>query len=100
MSNEDEYFAKVASEKKQRMKIQLEAELSNEARAERKKLHWNCCGKCGCDMATKVFRGVEIEICPSCGAVLLDPGELETLAGQDHSGAINAIFSTFVRGRH
>ena len=32
-------------------------------------------------MEPKIFQGVEIDICPSCGAVLLDPGELEELAG-------------------
>lgn len=37
-------------------------------------------------MDTTIFKGVEIERCPSCGAVLLDPGELEELAGEDQSG--------------
>ena len=43
-------------------------------------------------METKLFKGVEIEICPNCGAVLLDPGELEQLAGKDESSFFAGLF--------
>ena len=43
-------------------------------------------------METKLFKGVEIEICPNCGAVLLDPGELEQLAGKDESSFFASLF--------
>ncbi len=42
-------------------------------------------------MKTELFKGVEIERC-ECGAVLLDPGELELLAGKDESGFFSALF--------
>jgi Zn-finger nucleic acid-binding protein len=41
-------------------------------------------------MDTQLFKGVEIERCAGCGAVLLDPGELEELAGKDQSGGLFA----------
>ena len=66
-----------------------------EAIKARKALHDNKCGKCGDELATVPFRGVEIEICPSCGAVLLDAGELEQLAGSDNAGVISSFFETF-----
>jgi uncharacterized protein len=94
-NSEKEYFAKLEQEKKDKLKADLESEATAAARAERKELHWLKCGKCGFDMETQPFRGVEIEVCNDCGAVLLDPGELEVLAGKDHGGIIAAIFSAF-----
>jgi Zn-finger nucleic acid-binding protein len=41
-----------------------------------------------------LFKGVEIEKCPDCGAVLLDPGELEQLAGKDESGFFADLFGS------
>ena len=46
-------------------------------------------------MDTTNFKGVEIEVCPNCGAVLLDPGELETLAGEDQAGVVEMIAGLF-----
>ena len=40
-------------------------------------------------------RVTAIEICPSCGAVLLDAGELEELAGKDESGVFDTIADLF-----
>ena len=93
--SEDEYFARLELEKKR--KIREEANANQEAAAlkDRKDRHYNKCGKCGDDMSAVPFRGVEIDICPSCGAVLLDPGELEELAGTDSGGAISSFFETF-----
>jgi Zn-finger nucleic acid-binding protein len=41
-----------------------------------------------------LFKGVEIEKCPACSAVLLDPGELEQLAGKDESGFFADLFGS------
>jgi uncharacterized protein len=96
MSNpEDEYFARIDRENKEKLrqtldKDSLKAELENQ-----KKLHWNKCGKCGSDMHSKPFRGVEIELCEHCGAVLLDSGELEKLAGADQSGIFQSMRGLF-----
>jgi ribosomal protein S27E len=92
---EDDYFARLELEKKRKLREELRAREEEDAVEARKALHDNKCGKCGDEMTTVPFRGVEIEICPGCGAVLLDPGELEQLAGTDNGGAISSFFETF-----
>lgn len=95
---EDEYFQRLNAEKKARMKKELDAKEAQEARAAAKDLHYHMCGKCGAKMDTRVYRGVEIEQCPDCGAVLLDPGELQQLAGEDNSGVVSQFLSIFGSG--
>lgn len=95
MSEENRYFEKLEAEKRARLARELRAQREAEALATRKAAHWNKCGKCGADMDTRVFRGVEIEVCADCGAVLLDQGELEALAGQDKSGMFRHLREMF-----
>lgn len=95
MSDENDYFKKLDSEAKAKMKAKLEEQRVEAEKAERKQLHWHKCGKCGGEMATELFRGIEIERCNDCGAVLLDPGELQELAGADESAMFNSFFTMF-----
>ena len=97
--SEDEYFKRIEQEQKDKLRAKLDADQAVADKQTLKELHWNKCGKCGSDMDTKVFRGVEVEVCPDCGAVLLDPGELETLAGQDNAATFTSFFSMFGGGR-
>ena len=94
-SSEDEYFARLDREKTAALKAKLDQDGSAKAADELRVLHHHRCGKCGNPMETKPFRGVEIEVCPSCGAVLLDRGELESLAGDDSTGTFRVLFSMF-----
>ena len=94
-TNEDEYFARIEAEKRERLAAILADE---EAKAEAealKLLHHMHCGKCGHLMRTTHFKGVEIEVCPVCSAVLLDAGELEILAGEDRASVIATIAAAF-----
>jgi len=95
VSDEDDYFKKRDMEAKALLKAKLDAQKAEAEKAARKELHYLKCGKCGSDMVTQVFRGIEIERCQNCGSVLLDPGELEDLAGEDQSGMISNFFSVF-----
>lgn len=95
MSDEDDYFKKLDQEAKAKLKAKLDAQREEAEKAARKELHFNKCGKCGSDMATELFRGIEIERCGNCGAVLLDPGELEALAGEDEGAMFSSFFSMF-----
>ena len=88
ITNEDEYFHRLEQENISRLKAEQDAEAAVADAAERRDTHFHKCGKCGGDMDTQLFKGIEIERCPSCGAVLLDPGELEELAGKDESGGL------------
>ena len=96
MSNpEDEYFARIEAEKKERLAKTLQAsDHFAEAKA-LKDLHHHRCGKCGIQMMTTLYKGVEIEVCASCGAVLLDPGELQDLAGEERHGVLSGIAHVF-----
>lgn len=94
---EHEYFLRLEQEKKDALRKQLEAEASTRAAEALKALHANHCGRCGGDLAPQPFKGVEIDVCGSCGAVLLDPGELEQLAGQDGAGFLTEMLSVFRR---
>ena len=92
---EDDYFARLELKKKRKLRQKMREEADETALSERQTRHHHKCGKCGDDMETVPFRGVEIEICPSCGAVLLDSGELEQLAGSDSGGTLAGFFQTF-----
>ena len=99
MSDEDDYFRKLDKEAKAKLKERLDAQQGEADKAATRTLHFMKCGKCGGDMQTQVFRGIEIEICSACGAVLLDPGELEALAGADTTDVFSSFFSMFGGGR-
>lgn len=95
MSDEDEYFRKLDQEAKARLRRKMLLDQADQSRQERAALHKNKCGKCGGDMTSHVFRGLEVEVCQDCHAVLLDPGELEVLAGKDQTGTFTSFFSMF-----
>ena len=86
---EDEYFHREDQEKLDKLRSEVGAENAATEAEAAKALHFHKCGKCGSGMDTILFKGVEIEKCPTCGAVLLDPGELEQLAGKDEGGKIS-----------
>lgn len=81
--DEEDYFAKRDREKRDALKADLDAKAVATERAQAALRHHMKCGKCGGDLYTRLFKGVEIDVCPDCGAVLLDPGELEQLAGHE-----------------
>ncbi len=91
----DDYFAKLEIEKLEKLRAKITTDSVTAHREAAKELHYHRCGKCGDAMETKVWRGIEIEVCPDCGAILLDKGELETLSGDDESGMLTGILSLF-----
>jgi rubrerythrin len=94
VDHEDEYFHREDQAKLDKLRGEVSAESAATEAEAAKALHFHKCGKCGADMDTMLFKGVEIEKCPSCGAVLLDPGELEELAGEDESGFFSGLFGS------
>ena len=95
MSDEDDYFRKLDQEAKARLKARLDADTAVQDQQARVELHRGHCGKCGGHMTPRAFRGVEIDVCDDCGSVLLDPGELQQLAGKDDSAVFSSFFSMF-----
>lgn len=96
---EEEYFHREDQERLRKMREELAAQKAAEQEAALKALHYFHCGKCGHKMNTQIFKGLEIEICPNCGAVLLDPGELQQLVGEDSGGVAKRLaeFFSFTR---
>ncbi len=92
---EEDYFARQDREKIEKLKAKAAQDQAAKAAEALKAAHYLRCGKCGSEMDTKSYKGVEIEVCPNCGAVLLDAGELEELAGADESGAFNTLADLF-----
>jgi hypothetical protein len=95
VSDEDDYFRKLDQEAKARLKARLDEDQAVQDHAARLALHRGRCGKCGGVMQPRAFRGVEIDVCEECGSVLLDPGELQQLAGKDDSAVFSSFFSMF-----
>jgi Zn-finger nucleic acid-binding protein len=88
--NEDEYFAREDAElmRKQRERAQAAA-----LEAERK-THYMKCPKDGYDLTSSQYHGVQIEICPHCGGMWLDAGELEAVAPhEEHSNLLTRVLS-------
>ena len=73
--NEDEYFAKQDAELMKQMREKLDKErIQNERKA-----HFMKCPKCGADLKEEEHGPVKVDICPECGGMFLDAGEMELL---------------------
>lgn len=93
---EDEYFAREEALKLHKIHTDKVKELNAAELEERKKLHYMHCAKCGYDLETIKWRNVQVEKCFHCGAIVLDDGELETLAGEEHDkGFLSSVFELF-----
>jgi uncharacterized protein len=73
--NEDEYFGKQSLEIIHEMRLKLDAERKSSER----KAHHNKCPHCGADLEEHHEEHVKIDVCPECGGIWLDNGELEQL---------------------
>ena len=84
-NHEKEFFAREELEKKHRLHEKQKSEVASKDLEERKKVHFMKCSKCGDDLKTIRVSFVDIEECPSCGAMVLDKGELAKLKTADNS---------------
>lgn len=91
--NEEEYFARQEAEllKKRR------EEAERAAREAERRSHYMKCPKCGADLASEDYQGVQIDRCPECHGVWLDAGETEQLMKKDDGGIIS-ILKSVIRG--
>ena len=88
---EEEYFAKQDAELIKQMREKLDKE---RVEAERKS-HFMKCPKCGADMKEEDKGHVKVDICPDCGGMFLDAGELELMRKVESSGGKNIISNLF-----
>ena len=82
-TNEDEYFAREEVIKKKKLALEDSRTLLKKERTQLKELHWMRCPKCGMELKTIEFRGVDIDRCFHCHGTWLDAGELEKLAAHE-----------------
>ncbi len=91
--NEEEYFAKREAEI---LKARREAAERAEKDAERQS-HLMKCPKCGANLETEDYRGIEVDRCRECLGVWFDAGEAERLI-RTEGGGVGDIFSAIMRG--
>jgi hypothetical protein len=91
---EQEYFIKKDLERIKAMRDEHMKKQQETERARLKELHYMHCAKCGQEMTTVTLSGVEVELCPGCGGMYLDQGELAKLTEQNRRGALSAAIES------
>jgi hypothetical protein len=92
-STEEEFFIREEAEKARKAQAKKTQEMAAVDRDKLKQLHFMKCPKCGMDLMSLVYRGVEIDKCTACRGVWLDDGELEKLTGEE--GYLSSVFKFF-----
>jgi uncharacterized protein len=92
--NEEEYFARRDAEL---LRQQREAAQRAAMDAERRS-HYMKCPKCGYDLITSEWHGVQIDQCTNCHGIWFDAGEAESLVAHPEPNIIGRVFRTVMRG--
>lgn len=94
---EEEYFLRQEMERLKALREQHRRQQEAEERARMRELHFMHCAKCGQRMETTTLSGVEVELCPDCGGLYLDAGELEKLLDARRQGPFASALATVRR---
>lgn len=86
--NEEEYFAREDAERIQKLREHQQTE----ERTRERRTHFMKCPKCGADLSTESFHGIQIDRCPECHGVWLDHGELDQLMKHEDPGVLRRVF--------
>jgi ribosomal protein L37AE/L43A len=92
--NEDEYFARRDAEL---LRQQRDAAQRTAAESERRSHHMKC-PKCGYDLITGDWHGVQIDQCTHCHGLWFDAGEAEELLRHPEQGIFRRVFRAVMRG--
>ncbi len=92
--NEEEYFAKRDAEllRQQRAAVRKTA-----AEAERRSHHMKC-PKCGYDLITGEWHGIQIDQCTHCHGIWFDAGEAESVLAHPEPNIMGRVFRALLRG--
>lgn len=95
--NEQEYFARAEAEKLKKLADQHARTLAEQQKKELKKLHFMHCPKCGMELKTIQYQGIDVDRCFSCDGTWLDEGELEKIAMSEagKKGTLSALMRIF-----
>jgi len=92
--HEDEYFARLEREMKEKIKEQMSKQAPKEERESLRKLHFMKCPKCGMDLMEIDFKGMRIDECSTCRGIWLDAGEFDAMAKMDKT-VLQRLFNAF-----
>jgi uncharacterized protein len=92
--HEDEYFARLEREMKEKIKEQMSKQAPQEERENLRKLHFMKCPKCGMDLMEIDFKGMRIDECSTCRGIWLDAGEFDAMAKMDKP-VLQRLFNVF-----
>jgi len=96
---EDEYFAREDAEKKRRLALSVKQETAASERERLRDLHFMRCPKCGMPLQEVAFRGVNADLCFSCGGLFLDRGEIDLIARPEQKGIMAGLLELLHPGR-
>ena len=91
---EDEYFARIEREMKEKIAGQKKKHASKEEREKLKELHFMKCPKCGMDLIEIDFRGMKIDECSACRGIWLDAVEFDAMVKMDKP-VLERLFNVF-----
>lgn len=81
-------------ERKKKLEEEKRKNLVAEEKKRLKELHFMRCPKCGMELITIDYKGIEIDKCSECEGVWLDAGELEAVSDLEKS-ALDKLFGVF-----
>jgi len=85
--NEDEYFARQDQEALGKMRQRQAAE----RRAAERHGHYMKCPKCGGDLRTETFHGVQVDRCGDCHGIWLDHAEIALLVKEENGNVLRKV---------
>jgi len=83
---EEEYFLLKEMERLKAIRNEHAKKAAAEERQRLKELHFMHCAKCGQQMETTTLAEVEVDVCPDCGGIYLDAGELGKILEEGKRG--------------
>jgi uncharacterized protein len=92
--NEEEYFARRDAELLRQQRAQAERAAAEAAR----RSHYMKCPKCGYDLITGEWHGIQIDQCTHCHGLWFDAGEAESLLAHEDRGIISRVFRAVLKG--
>jgi hypothetical protein len=93
-NKEEEFFARQEFERRKKLEAERAAHLAEQEVADRQKLHYMHCPKCGSALVELDYKDLKIDKCSGCEGVWLDPGELEQIV-HDTEGTFGKFLGLF-----
>jgi hypothetical protein len=92
---EDEYFTKLEFERRKQVLAKQTRSTQGDAFHDETAVVPYCCPKCGADLITVPYKGVEIDKCSRCLGLWLDCGELERVLESEEGflGSLKRMFT-------